>query len=380
MKSIREADLKNKKVIVRVDYNCRMENGDVKDTTRIKASLDTINYLVENNAKIILLSHAGKVKTESDKENYSLKSAASYLSRMVNTNVYFINETRGNLLETTIEHMKEKEIVVVENTRFEDVPSNYESSCDEELSKYWASLGDVFVLDAFSSAHRNHASTYGISKYLPSFAGLLIYKEKELLDKIINEDNTFVLGGSKVEDKIKIIENLLPKTDKLLLGGAMCFTFLKAQNYNTGKCYIETSMLDKIKTMLEENKDKIILPVDFLTENGPKELKDLEENDIAYDIGPKTVELFNSKLSQSKLILCNGPLGKYEEETYEFGTRKVLEYLSNNKNKETILAGGDIIAAANKFGFEFENTATGGGATLKYLEGKSFDTFERLNG
>jgi len=380
MKSIKDVDVKNKKVIVRVDYNCPIEDGEVKDVTRVRASLETLNYLIENDAKIILLSHLGKVKTEEDKEKYSLRPVASYLTRLVSSNVYFVPETRGEQLEKTIEVMNPRDIVVVENTRYEDVPNNLESSCDEELSKYWASLGDIFVLDAFASAHRNHASTYGISNHIPSYAGLLVYKEKELLEKIINEYNTLIMGGAKVEDKLRMIEKLLPKTDTLLLGGAMCFTFLKTKGYNTGSCYVEESMIDDVSKLMEDNKDKIILPVDFLTENGTKDVDEFEEDDIAYDIGPKTVELFINKLSESNLILWNGPLGKYEEDNYEYGTRSILEYLVNNKNNETILAGGDIIAASNKCATEFKNIATGGGATLKYLEGNSFDTFTRLNG
>ncbi len=380
MKSIEGVDVSNKKVIVRVDYNCPIKDGKVYDDTKIKASLKTINYLIEHNAIIILLSHLGRIEKEEDKIDKSLEPTASYLSRLVPSNVYFMPITRGNVLDRTINNLKPKEILVIENTRFEDFPSKLESSCDESLSKYWASLGDLFVLDAFGSSHRNHASTYGISKYIPSYAGFLVIKEKGMLDQIISKDNTLIMGGSKVADKIKLIDNLIDKTDKFLIGGAMCFTFLKAKGYNVGESYVEDDSIPYATELLNKNGNKIVLPVDIVTKIGVREVTDMDDDDIGYDIGPKTIELFKNNLSESNLILWNGPLGKYEEDDYDFGTRKILEYLKSYKEENTILAGGDIISAANKCMIEFPNMCTGGGATLEYLEGKEFKTFSRLDG
>lgn len=380
MESIKGLDLKGKKVIVRVDFNCQIIDSEVIDDTKIRAALDTIKYLIKNNAKVILLSHLGRIEKEEDKENNTLEPVASFLSRLVETNVYFVPFTRGVQLEKTISHMSEGEIVVVENTRYEDYPEKLESTCNNELSAYWASLGDVFVFDAFASAHREHASTYGITNVLPSYAGFLVLKEKEMLDKILTTDNTLIMGGSKVSDKLKLINNLIDKTDKFLIGGAMCFTFLKAKGYEVGKSYVDDDSISAAKDILEKYKGKIILPLDIATQNGIVEVDKLGSEDIGYDIGTKTINLFKEELKSSKLILWNGPLGKYEEEDYEFGTRKILEYLKENKSKETVLAGGDIIAASNKCMITFDHICTGGGATLTYLEGKSFKIFDKLNG
>ena len=380
MKSIKDVDVKDKKVIVRVDFNCPIVNGEVSDATKIRASLDTINYLIEHEAKIILLSHLGRVESEEDKAKNTLEPVASFLSRLVPSNVYFLPSTRGKQLEVTINEMKPKEIVVVENTRYEDLPSKLESLCDEELSKYWASLGDIFVMDAFGSAHRNHSSTYGISSYLPSYAGFLVIKEKEMLDQVIKDNNTLIMGGAKVADKIKLINNLINRTDKFLIGGAMCFTFLKAKGYNVGESYVEEESIGYAKKLLDENGNKIVLPVDVVTKVGVREVISMDDDDIGYDIGPKTISLFKENLANAKLVLWNGPLGKYEDDDYDFGTRKILEYLRDNKSAETVLAGGDIIAASNKCNISFEHMSTGGGAALEYLEGNEFKTLTKLNG
>ncbi len=379
MRSIVEADVKNKKVIVRVDFNCPISNGEIQDDTKIKASLETINYLINNDAKIILLSHLGRIESLEDKSKNTLEPFAAYLSKLINTNVYFVPETRGHALEQAIDLIQPKEVLLVENTRYEDFPNKLESSCDEQLSKYWASLADIFVLDAFGSSHRTHSSTYGIGKFIPPYAGFLVIKEKEMLDQVINENNTLIMGGAKVKDKIKLIDNLISKTDKFLIGGAMCFTFLKAKGYNVGESYVEEDALEYAKKLLDNNGNKIILPVDVVTKVGVREVTNMEDEDIGYDIGPKTINIFKDNLEDAKIILWNGPLGKYEEDDYDFGTRKILEYLKDKKSNETILAGGDIIAAANKCKISFEHMSTGGGATLEYLEGNEFKTFSILN-
>ena len=379
MKIITEADVNGKKVIVRVDYNVPRKDGKIIDDTRMVGSLKTINYLIDNNAKIILLSHLGRVESEEDKKKNSLKVVADHLSSLVKVPVYFSRNTKGEELEAMVNNLQEKEIILVENTRYEDVPTKLESSCDEKLSKYWASLGDIFVLDAFGSAHRCHASTYGISKYIPSYAGFLVSEETEMLNKAMKEKKTLLLGGAKVDDKIGVINNLITNSDKVLIGGAMCFTFLKVKGINVGKSIVSEENIDYVKSLLDKYSKKIFLPIDVVTESGIKDIDKLSDNDIGYDIGPKTIKEFEKLLSGSKLVLWNGPLGKYEESAYEKGTKDIMEYLEK-QDFPTILAGGDVTGAATHFKAKMYYVSTGGGSTLEYLEGKKFKTLERLNG
>ena len=379
MKIITEADVENKKVSVRVDFNVPRKDGRIIDDNRIVSSLKTINYLVEKKAKVILLSHLGRVESIEDKENNSLKIVSEHLSSLVTAPVYFINETRGDLLDAAVENLFPGEILLVENTRYEDFPKKLESSCDEALSKYWAGLADIFVLDAFGTAHRCHASTYGISKYIPSYAGFLVSDEVKMLDKAIKENKTLLLGGAKVDDKIGVINNLIKSSDKVLIGGAMCFTFLKVKGFNVGKSIVSEENIDFVKSLIEKYDKKIILPVDFVTESGVKKISDFSNKDTGFDIGPETIELFNKNLESSNLVLWNGPLGKYEDKEYENGTKEVMTFLSKQKFP-TILAGGDITGASSYFNIKMYYVSTGGGSTLEYLEGKKFKTLERLNG
>ena len=379
MESIKKCDVSGKRVIVRVDFNVPVENGKIVDDTRIVSSLKTINYLLEKGAKVILLSHMGRIKSKEDKEKNSLEVVAKHLSSLVNAPVYFVPQTRGDILEKTVECLEDGEIVLVENTRFEDYPKSLESSCDEALSKYWANLGEIYVFDAFATAHRCHASTYGISKYLKSYAGFLVENEVNMLKKAIYQRKTMILGGSKVEDKIGVIDNLINTCDKILLGGAMCFTFLKAKGYSIGKNDIAEDKIEYAKNILQTNSSKILLPVDFISENGVVELENITDNDILYDIGPKTIKKYKEAIFESNLVLWNGPLGKYEDERFENGTKSLMKFLYN-QSIVTILAGGDIVACSKKFKINFTFISTGGGATLEYLEGKRFKTLERLNG
>ena len=287
MKSIEGVNVKGKKVIVRVDYNVPFKDGKILDDNRIVASLKTVNYLVENNAKVILLSHLGRVESEEDMKKNSLEEVSKHLSTLVNTHVYFSNITRGELLEEMVSNFQESEILLVENTRFEDYPAKLESSCDESLSKYWASLGDIFVLDAFGTAHRCHASTYGISKYLPSYAGFLVDEETKVLDEAMSKEKTLLLGGAKVDDKIGLIDNLITKSDFVLIGGAMCFTFLKAKGYDVGSSLVSEDKLEYAKEVIDKYNDKIVLPIDVMTQNGVKDIDKMGKDDIGYDLGPK---------------------------------------------------------------------------------------------
>ena len=379
MESIKGVNVTGKRVIVRVDYNVPITDGKIDDDTRIIAILRTINYLIDKKAKIILLSHLGRIKSQADKEKNSLEVVARHLSTLVSCGIYFVPFTRGELVEKTIQNMNDGEIVILENTRYEDYPKLLESSCDEALSKYWASLGDIFVLDAFGSAHRCHASTYGISKYLPSYSGFLIDNEVSMLDRAIHQRKTLILGGSKVDDKIGVIDNLINTSDYILLGGAMCFTFLKASGINVGESIVSDDKIRYAKNLIDIHKNKIILPIDVVTNNGVKMVTEMSNSDIGYDIGPKTISMYKELLINSKLILWNGPLGMFEDPRYEDGTKKVMQFVYN-QSIPTILAGGDIISASHKFKYNFTYLSTGGGATLEYLEGKRFKTLERLNG
>lgn len=379
MQSIKGIDVTGKRVIVRVDYNVPITDGKIDDDTKILASLKTINYLLDKKAKIILLSHLGRIKSQADKESHSLEIVAKHLSTFVSCGIYFIPFTRGEIVNKTIENMNNGEIVILENTRFEDYPKSLESSCDEALSKYWASLGDIFVLDAFGSAHRCHASTYGISKYLPSYSGFLVDNEVSMLDKAIHQRKTLILGGAKVDDKIGVIDNLINTSDNILLGGAMCFTFLKASGVNVGESIVSDDKIRYAKSLLDTHGNKIILPIDVVTNDGVKDVTNIGNSGIGHDIGPKTINKYKELLINSKLILWNGPLGMFEDPKYEDGTKKVMQFIYN-QSIPTILAGGDIISASHKFKYNFTYLSTGGGATLEYLEGKRFKTLERLNG
>ena len=379
MKVITEADVKDKKVLVRVDFNVPIKDGKIIDDNRIVSSLRTIDYLTSKGAKVILLSHLGRVASEEDKKNNSLRIVAEHLSSLVKCPVYFVPFTRGDELETVINNMFSGEIVLIENTRFEDYPTKLESSCDEKLSKYWAKLGDIFVLDAFGTAHRCHASTYGISKFIPSYAGFLVKDETDMLNKAMKEKRNLLLGGSKVDDKIGVIDNLIPDSDKVLIAGAMCFTFLKVKGYNVGKSIVSEENINYVTKLLDKYGDKIYLPVDVVTENGIKDIDKIDDKECGYDIGPKTIKLFKELLKTSNLVLWNGPLGKYEDKEYENGTLEIMKYLSKQEFP-TILAGGDVTGASKYFDIKMYYVSTGGGSTLEYLEGKKFKTLERLNG
>lgn len=373
MNKLKNIKVENKKVLVRVDYNVPIKNGLVLDNNRIIQSLETINYLIEHNAKIILMSHMGKVKKVEDKMLNTLKPVKIELEKILNKKIYFAEELKGKALESQINSLKPGEILLMENTRYMDIPDNLESSCDEELSKYWASLGDVFILDAFGSCHRNHASTYGISKYLPHAVGFLIERELKELDKIKKEKKTFILGGSKVSDKIGIIKNLMDNTDKFLIGGAMCATFLTANGNPVGSTFVESDKITECKNLLKTG--KIIIPIDYVTENGVKELNDIFNDEHILDIGPKTIELFKNNIDINTLIVLNGTLGKYEEDTYQNGTKEIFNYLKENIVK-TVVLGGDTSSAAKKYNFNASYISTGGGASLEYLEGKEFETLK----
>lgn len=372
MKDIRDFDYNNKTVILRCDFNVSIKNGKIISDERIKASLKTINYLIENNAKVVILSHLGKVKTKEDKKKNSLFIVYERLCELLNTNVYFSSSTKGKILEDKIKNLKYGEILLVENTRYEDLEDKKESNASIALSKYWASLGDIFINDAFGMTHRKHASNYGISKYLPSARGFLILKELEGLDKVINPNKPFTIfmGGAKVEDKLDVIKSLLPKCDFLLLGGGIANSFLGI-NHNIGASLTDESKYSELKKLYDKYKEKIILPVDVHVLNNNKtyvkDINNINNDDIIYDIGTKTLNIYKEYIMKSKTIFINGTAGLYEDKRFETGTKKTLLYITRSAAYK-VLGGGDALSSANYFkikGFDF--LSTGGGATLEYL-------------
>ena len=381
MKTIKDMDLNNKKVIIRCDFNVPIKEGKIIDDTRIKASLETINYCLEHNAKVILMSHLGRVKEEADLAKNDLKPVAERLSTLLNKEVKFISVTRGEALENAINEMQPQDVILMQNTRYEDLDGKKESSNDAELGAYWASLGEIFINDAFGTIHRAHASNVGIATHIPSAFGFLIEKELTALKTLDNPEHPFVvvLGGAKVKDKIGVIENLVTKADKILIGGGMAFTFLKAEGFNIGTSLLDEESLDFCTEMLKKHSDKIILPVDVAVtteyseteEYKVKDINELAYNEMGLDIGPKTLEIFEKNLLSAKIVVWNGPLGVYEFNKYKESTDKLLKYLVEN-NIKTILGGGDIVAAASTAGYKDKvyHASTGGGATLEYLEGK----------
>lgn len=380
-KTIRDYDLNNKKVIIRCDFNVPIKDGVITDDNRIVQSLTTIKYALDNGAKLILMSHLGRIKEEEDKAKNSLKIVATRLSELLGKEVKFSPVTHGEELENMVNSLNQGDVLLMENTRFEDVPGKKESGNDPELGKYWASLGDLFINDAFGTCHRAHASNVGIASNLPNGLGFLVEKEFNALSVLTEPTHPFVviLGGSKVSDKIGVIENLVKKADKILIGGGMAYTFLKAKGLNIGKSILDSESLEFCQGILANYPDKIVLPVDHVvtteysndTPNRVCKIEDTLEEEMGLDIGPESIELFSSVLDTATMVFWNGPLGVYEFDKYTNGSEKVLEKLVSI-NATTILGGGDIVAAATKLGYKEKVThaSTGGGVTLEFMEGK----------
>ena len=391
-KTVKDVELSGKTVLVRADFNVPMDNGVITNDKRIKAALPTIQYILDQGAKVVLFSHLGRVKEESDKEKLSLFPVAKRLSQLIDTDVLFVNETRGAELESAVEDLKSGEVLLVENTRFEDLEGKKESNNDPELGKYWASLGDVFVNDAFGTAHRAHASNVGISENVDAVSGFLMEKEIEFIGNAVDEPKrpfVAILGGAKVSDKITVIERLLEKADKILIGGGMANTFVRALGHDTGKSLVEEDNLDLAKSLIEKGKDKLVLPVDLVVAKEfsndsafrTVDLDGIEADEMALDIGEKTIALFNDVLKDAKTVVWNGPMGVFEMENFAQGTIKVCESLSKLDDAITIIGGGDSATAAEELGFadKFSHVSTGGGASLEYLEGKVLPGLNAIN-
>lgn len=388
-KSISDFDLNNKKVIIRVDFNVPIKDNQILDDNRIKMSLKTIRYAIDNNAKVILMSHLGRIKDESDKEKNSLRIVSKRLSELLGMNVFFVNSTRGSKLENAVNNLKCGEVLLMENTRFEDLNGKLESGNDKELGKYWASLGDIFINDAFGTCHRSHASNVGIASNLESGIGFLIQDELEKLQLAVNNPKTpfaVILGGAKVSDKIGVIKNLVNKCDYILIGGGMAYTFLASLNINIGSSLLDESSIEFCREMLNKYKDKIILPVDAIVSKEfdkdftLKNNENFDSEDIALDIGNKSIEIFKNILKSCNTVLWNGPLGYSEIDKYSNGTKAILEYLSD-KDKIVVIGGGDTASSAINFGYSecFTHISTGGGASLELLEGKKLPGVEIID-
>ena len=327
------------------------------------------------------MSHLGRVKTKEDKQKYTLKPIAESLSKYLRKKVIFIDQTRGKKLEKAIDNMKEKDVILIENTRFEDLDGKKESNNDKDLGKYWASLGDIFINDAFGTIHRSHASNLGIASNLPSGLGFLTKDEIKKLTKLTDKPKkpyTIILGGAKVSDKIGVISNLINRADYILIGGGMAFTFLKAAGFNIGSSICEKEKISYCREILDKYPDKLILPIDIITATEMKEnvktherfINEIEEDEIGLDIGPKTLEVFKQYLDDCKTIFWNGPMGCFEIQEFENGTKKLLDIITNTK-AYTVVGGGDTARAAVTFNYQdkISHVSTGGGASLAFLEG-----------
>ena len=384
--TVKDVDLKGKKVLVRVDFNVPVKDGVITNDNRITAALPTIKYILEQGGRAILFSHLGRVKEEADKEGKSLAPVAADLAAKLGQEVKFIpGVTRGAELEAAVNALEDGQVLLVENTRFEDVDGKKESKNDPELGKYWASLGDgIFVNDAFGTAHRAHASNVGISANVEkAVAGFLLENEIAYIQEAVETpERPFVaiLGGSKVSDKIGVIENLLEKADKVLIGGGMTYTFYKAQGIEIGNSLVEEDKLDVAKALLEKANGKLILPVDSKEANAfadYTEVKDTEGEAVdpgflGLDIGPKSIAKFDQELTGAKTVVWNGPMGVFENPDFQAGTIGVMDAIVKQPGVKSIIGGGDSAAAAINLGRadRFSWISTGGGASMELLEGK----------
>ena len=388
-KTIKDVDVAGKRVLVRVDFNVPLNDDSVADDTRVRAALPTIRYLVDHGAKVILASHLGRPKGEPD-PRYSLRPVRRTLQRLIGRNVAFVDATVGPEAAEAVSRMVDGEILMLENVRFDAG----EKANDPQFAKALASLADVYVNDAFGAAHRAHASTAGVAEFLPAYSGLLLSREVETLSSMLAEPQrpfVAILGGSKVSDKFGVIERLLDSVDTLLVGGGMAFTFLVAKGIDVGDSLVETEWVEPAKKMLTDAASKgvdLVLPTDFViaaeiaddAETRVVGREEIPDGMMGLDIGPSSVELFKGEISRAKTIFWNGPMGVFEKEPFERGTKEVAAAVARNSRSESIIGGGDSVAALRKFGLEDRVTfvSTGGGASMKLLEGQPLPGVEAL--
>lgn len=390
-KTIYDYDFENKRVLLRVDFNVPLKDGKITSDVRMTAELPTIEYLLARRAKLVLCSHLGRPDGKRD-EKYSLKPVFEHLKELLpRTKIYFCDEVVGETATRMSKELKDGEILLLENLRFEAG----EEQCDDKMVDGLAELADIFVFDAFGTSHRKHASTYGVAKKLPSAMGLLVQKEVETFEEILREPKkpfVAILGGAKINDKIQVIENLLQKVDVILIGGGMCFTFLKAIKGNVGNSIVDEEQIDFCYNVIKEainRKVKIILPIDFVCAKSIEDessaeiykLDKIPDDCMGLDIGPKTIKSFKKYIKKAKTIVWNGPMGVYEKEMFANGTKSVAELITKNKRALSVVGGGDVVSAVENFGLKdgFSHISTGGGASLKLLEGKTLPAIEILS-
>ena len=362
MNTLKDIDIKNKNVIIRCDFNVPMEGNVIKDNSKIVKSIKTLKYLVDNNCRVVILSHFGRVKSEEDKERNTLKYVGQELSNLLQREVKFVDKCMGEKVKEFVYSCNKGDVILLENTRIMDYPEKLESSNNLELAKFWASLGEIFINDAFGSMHRAHASTAGICKFLPSAIGFLVEDELNHLNILVKETPhpfCVFMGGAKVDDKLPIIKSLLDRCDYLLLGGGIANSFLKAKGANVGLSVAtnDEAILSELNELMNKYKGKIILPIDFTIDDG-----------IIYDIGSKSIEMYKKYIMDSEIIFVNGTCGKFEDDRFTEGTKGLFEALKMS-NKKVIVGGGDTVSAVSKFGYEnsFYYLSSGGGATLEYI-------------
>ena len=362
MNTLKDIDIKNKNVIIRCDFNVPMEGNVIKDNSKIVKSIKTLKYLVDNNCRVVILSHFGRVKSEEDKEKNTLKYVGQELSNLLQREVKFVDKCMGEKVKEFVYSCNKGDVILLENTRIMDYPEKLESSNNLELAKFWASLGDIFINDAFGSMHRAHASTAGICKYLPSAIGFLVEDELNHLNILVKDTPhpfCVFMGGAKVDDKLPIIKSLLDRCDYLLLGGGIANSFLKAKGANVGLSVAtnDEAILSELNELMNKYKGKIILPIDFTIDDG-----------IIYDIGIKSIDMYKKYIMDSEIIFVNGTCGKFEDDRFTEGTKGLFEALKIS-NKKVIVGGGDTVSAVSKFGYEnsFYYLSSGGGATLEYI-------------